>query len=162
MKHKILLYVPVITLLLWLVSIQMALDTAERVVLPVEGYDPRDLLSGHYLQIRTRYPVRPDAKDSGQKLFFCFDNSKLFPKKPDKCRVFISGENLYGRFNDGIDRFYVPEDKAKPLERLLREGARKAEIVLSVDKNGSAYVTDLLFDGKSWKELPLDHGAGVK
>lgn len=162
MKHKILLYVPVITLLLWLVSIQMALDTAERVVLPVEGYDPRDLLSGHYLQIRTRYPIRTDANASGQKLFFCFDNSRLFLKKPDRCKVFIAGENRYGRFSDGVDRFYVPEDKAEPLERLLREGSRKAEIVLSVDRNGSAYATDLLFDGKSWKELPLDHEAGRK
>lgn len=153
MKNKILLYIPIVVLLLWLVSVQQTLHNAQTVIMPVGGYDPRDLLSGHYLRIQTQYPAATGLSGFGQTIYFCVDDSKLSFGKPENCGLFIAGKNNYGRFDDGISRFYVPEKKALPLERLLRDRSRKAEIVLAVDKNGRVHAKDLLFDGKSWKEI---------
>ena len=54
------------------------------------------------------------------------------------------------RFEAGIERFYVPDDKAKHLEDLLR--FNKAGVVLSITKDGKAQVKDLLINKRSWKE----------
>ena len=41
---------PVAAMALWLISLNVALTRAREVTLAVTGYDPRDLLSGHYLR----------------------------------------------------------------------------------------------------------------
>lgn len=63
MKTRILLALPIIALFCWVSVLQVSLSTAEKIVLPVSGYDPRDLLSGHYLRIQVLYPENSPYKD---------------------------------------------------------------------------------------------------
>lgn len=119
MKTKILMALPIIVLLCWMAALQFSLSTAEKIVLPVSGYDPRDLLSGHYLRVQVRYPENSPYKD-------CCGN---------------------------IRRFYVPEDRARELEAALRSADVKAEMVISLPKNGEPKPVDLLLNGKPWTEF---------
>lgn len=119
MKTRILLALPIIALFCWVSVLQVSLSTAEKIVLPVSGYDPRDLLSGHYLRIQVLYPENSPYKDC------CND----------------------------IRRFYVPENKARALENVLRSSAVKAEMVIALPKYGSPAPVDLLLNGKSWREF---------
>ncbi len=119
MKIKILLALPIIVLFCWVSALQLSRSTAEKIVLPVSGYDPRDLLSGHYLAVQVRYPENSPYKD-------CCNN---------------------------IRRFYVPENKARILERALNSANVHAEMVIAVPKYGNPAPVDLLLNGKPWTEF---------
>lgn len=80
MKIKILLALPIIVLFFWMSALQVSLSTAEKIVLPVSGYDPRDLLSGHYLRVQVLYPENSPYKD-------CCNNIRRFYVPENKARI---------------------------------------------------------------------------
>ncbi len=157
-KTKILLFFPVLVLLGWVISIQMSLSTGIDVVLPVRGFDPRDILAGRYLAVSVDYdafasecPVEPETQRFQKKeAFFCLNSKKIVLNKTD-CSDFIKGYCRYGRFNDNVSRFYVSEKISYPLETALRNPEIKAELSLRVTKEGKAFPQDLILDG-----LPFD------
>jgi uncharacterized membrane-anchored protein len=61
----------------------------------------------------------------------------------------IRGVCKFSRFEAGIEKYYVSEDKAKHLEDQIR--SKSASIVLSITRDGQAQVKDLLVNGQSWK-----------
>ncbi len=133
-------------------------NVGREIVLDITGYDPRDLLSGHYLTFRVNYPVDGVCKNElGQPLASEIDNTYvcLKPKQSfstaeiSDCDLYIKGSCKYGQFIAGIERFYVPEDKASALEVLVRD--KKASISVNVTSDGKAFIKDLLIDGVSWK-----------
>ena len=133
----------------WVVSQGM------RATLPIQGFDPRDLLSGHYLIYRIEYgiPNLCKAKYLENKTVHACLDSKTFSigaLKPSQCRRAIRGRCESKRFIAGIERFYVPEDRARALEKAVMK--RKGSVVLALDGKGSAIVADLLIEGRSWKE----------
>ena len=69
---------------------------------------------------------------------------------PESCTILIRGTCQNGRFEAGIEKYYVPEDKAKYLEGKVR--SMSASIVISVMNDGRTQVKDLLFNGKNWKD----------
>ncbi len=129
-------------------------NTGREVTLPITGYDPRDLLSGHYLTYRVNYGVGNICGGMrGKRVrdgYVCL-NPKQFSFYPiDSCPIIIKGScKGSSRFEAGIERYYIPEDRAKPLDKDVREG--KASIVLSVQPSGKAQIKDLLIDGKPWR-----------
>ena len=122
------------------------------VILPISGYDPRDLLSGHYLIYQVNYGVpalclnTPHASEA----FVCLDDKSFHTARPMACQQLIKGKCHDSRFVAGIEKFYVPEQQAKVLEAKVM--GNSASIKLSLLPNGSAQVKDLLIEGKSWKE----------
>lgn len=129
------------------------------VTLPIEGFDPRDLLSGHYLTYSIAYGVGSvcESGDGGYasysgKSAVCLKPTLGFypaDSLPSDCTLLIRGECDAGRFNAGIERFYMPEAYASSLDNKVRE--KQGSIVLSVDTDGNAVLKDLLIDGKPWK-----------
>ena len=149
------------------------------VVIPIAGFDPRDLLSGHFLTYRLdmgeggtaicdpgweAQGERPDAAfvcvaaEGGRMLFA---RRVLLHQAPPSgtlpgCAVVLRGRCEYGRFLAGVERFYVPEEHAAALDRAVR--SRQGAVVLAVDRSGRAAVKDLLIEGKPWRkaiqELP--------
>ena len=87
------LVLPLAVLTIWSGWLGITRGIRQEVVLPIQGYDPRDLLSGHYL----RYQIKWDQANCNQ-----FEGGvcpiEMFPKEM---------------------RFYVPEHQAARLERLL-------------------------------------------
>lgn len=117
------------------------------VVLPITGYDPRDLLAGHYLTYRVDYGVEDPCRDySSQTACVCLsDEGNEFRSRCDatgRCRRFIAGSCREGRFMAGIERYYIPESKARELDAKVRRGG--AKIRVAVDPSGNAVVKDLI------------------
>lgn len=135
------------------------LRKSQTLTLPIQGYDPRDLLSGYYLRYRVKYGVKcPEKNKSKTKrrskvAYICFKPEKSITYSlPENCSLFIKGKCDFNEFQSkNINRYYIPE-RAKELEKLFTS-AKKQEVVLSVTKKGQALVKDILIDGESIKKL---------
>ena len=144
--------------------------SGQSITLPIQGYDPRDLLSGHYLQYKILYgqvcpqknnvtqTYKPSSRlknmfNTKQHSWLCLKPKKqIYNFKPalNKCSLFIKGW-CFGEFFGGGDRFYIPSAKAKQIERLFQTGKSK-EVLLSVTKKGRIFAKDILVDKKSIKQ----------
>ena len=126
---------------------------------PIEGYDPRDLLSGHYLIFRFGFEKdRPPNCSPGRGFACCVCLTKgsqggQIPdvswveecsKPPQSCDSWVPAESL-----DSLHRFYVPEGEGLRLEKEVRE--KRASIGLAVRKDGGAAIQELYLDGKPWR-----------
>lgn len=87
----------------------------------IEGYDPRDLLYGHYLMFR----YAPEK--SAAKATF-----------PAEMKDILAGLPT---------RYYLDERYALEAERLLRNTSVTAEIEVGVPSRGKPFIGDLLIDG---------------
>ena len=123
-----------------------------RVILPIQGFDPRDLLSGHYLIYTIDYGIEGLCELGGGPAFVCLDPKAFSWAKPPagQCRQLIRGRCDRTRFTAGIERFCIPEDRALSLDKAVRN--RRGDVVLVLDGKGGAQVADLLIDGRSWQE----------
>ncbi len=152
-KKKILiasLVFPILALLTMTGFRQYNLSTGRDFTLPIEGYDPRDLLSGHYLTYTVNFGIPACAKMENTKtVFICLDPKAKTFIKPAACKWYVQGTCDYGRFTAGIEKFYIPESNSRTLDKQVRD--KKASIVITVTPSGTAMVKDLLIDGKSWK-----------
>lgn len=151
---------------------------------PITGYDPRDLLSGHYLVYRIDYglgdlcyqqsggePANSQADsaqadsaqaDSGQAdssqarkptattAYVCLEPKQFSYYPIESCGYYVKGQCHFGRFSAGLERFYVPEARAKELEASIQK--HQAHIVLSALPKGRVLVKELLIDGQSWRQ----------
>ena len=127
------------------------------VVLPIQGFDPRDLLSGHYLTYEIDYGISADTgcPASDIEAAVCLTpRAQVFPSDelPANCTQFISGNcDNNARFITKLERFYIPEQYAKPLEKYVQNNQGK--LVISLDGTGSAAIRDLLINDQPWKKL---------
>ena len=120
----------------------------------IEGYDPRDILRGHYMIFRYIWPETAQNQCSGVST----------------CCMHISGDTMNptvlfqacGKSRDGIhviDRqpdeslrqYYVPEEHAPELESRLRHRKNLFEVGLVVLPDGQGQLRMMYVDGK-----PLD------
>ncbi len=152
MKQNKLLFaiaIPILALVLLTAYKAFFISTGTKVTLSIVGYDPRDLLSGHFITYTVDYKI-PDlcANQGQQEQCVCIEetgNSTLPTcAKQDRgsCKTFIKGQCNFGRLEAGIEKYYIPESKAGELDRIVRLG--KSKIVVSVDPFGNARVIDLL------------------
>ncbi len=129
--------------------------SGQEIVLPIEGFDPRDLLSGHYLTYRVNYGVDGQCSTTANsEASVCLQpDKKLYTPQavPASCQLFIRGIcDSGGLFRvPSVERFYIPEQYAVALDQKVRN--RQGSLVLSVDSRGNASIRDLLIDGKPWK-----------
>lgn len=143
------LLIPILSLFGIVVYNQHLLMSGKEVVLPIEAYDPRDMLSGHYLLYTINYGMKDICKDNNgkQAAYLCLDPKQVTFDKPHDCATLIVGRCEYSHFKAGIERFYISEVDASSYQQILRED--RAQVVLSVTADGHALVKDLLIDGKS-------------
>ncbi|MBF0195122.1 MAG: GDYXXLXY domain-containing protein [Magnetococcales bacterium] len=145
--------IPLLALAGLVVEKERRMTQGEEVVLPIVGFDPRDLLSGHYLIYQIQYNVKnlckKISKQSENKIGYVVINPPEFQTwEPTIGQVFIKGECKNGNFKAGIERFYIPQEHAKILDEVIR--GKQGKIVLSVFYDGRAQVKDLLINDKSW------------
>ncbi|MES2854554.1 MAG: GDYXXLXY domain-containing protein [Bdellovibrionota bacterium] len=120
-------------------------------VFKIVGYDPRDLISGHYVVYGVEYEAGDVCSGKSGLTYLCLDTGESFSEEPDRsCSKFLRGTCDTGRFAAGIERFYIPDSEAKRLDRKVREGA--GSIKVSIDSSGNGVVKDLLIDGVTWSE----------
>lgn len=121
-----LVLLPVIILLVWVMTLEVQIQQGREVVIRLRGYDPRDLLSGHYIS----YQLDWAETDCAQ-----FENG-ICPRKDF----------------DQVGRFYVDEDKAPALDKLVRDNNNTAEMVFSYRKGMKPLALNLLVNGESWEK----------
>lgn len=131
----LILFLPVIILGCWTIWFYTQKITGKDVVVSIRGYDPRDLLSGHYIQ----YTIDWEQTDCNQ-----FPDG-ICPKN-EFCE-----ESRWGR----QCRFYIPEKNARALDRLFWKRNTTDmifEVVYSYHKGRKALAKQLLINGKDWRE----------
>ncbi len=138
MNKKILALVfiiPFVILLAWTIWLYAQQATGKEVKVAVNGYDPRDLLSGHYIQ----YTIDWDRTDCRQ-----FPNG-ICPKN-EFCKNARWGRQC---------RFYIPEKNAAELDELFwrrRVTGMIFEVVYSYRKGSEPLAKQLLINGQDWRE----------
>lgn len=134
--------------------------------IPIEGYDPRDLLHGQYLQYRHR--LRWQGADTcgygsqgprepapgcclcltrdGVSGYDPFVRQVQCDEAPRACEASLRAETMMPP-----QRYFVPEDRAQALESALR--AHEAAIELTVSPSGEPAVRELLLDRRPWRDV---------
>lgn len=148
------LVIPILSLAAIVLNNVYEIRTGKEIVLPIIGYDPRDLLAGHYLNYRIEYGV-PDicANNINNQMknndaYVCLEPKQFSFTVPEDCELMIKGVCSYTNFDAGVQRFYASEANAKLLEKDLLKG--NASVALAVTESGKAYVKYLLVGGKQW------------
>jgi uncharacterized membrane-anchored protein len=142
----------------WISSLEAGLRY-DTVKLPVEGFDPRDLLSGRYIRFRlvaereaaALVPVQ-DRLRSGP-VSFCAEASAglVHPVRMrapgERCALVLTGELVGGVVRFPADRFYVDERRAGQVAA-VRAGPR-TYLVATLDEGGAVHAVDLVVEGES-------------
>ena len=157
MRNKIIACAFALTVLFgWAIYHTVNSNIGQIVEIKVSGYDPRDLLSGHYLTYTVDYDnfKHADCRNfqSEPAVYLCLAIGKLSAKKPADCLA-VKGICRYSRFVAGIERFYIPQDYAPKLDAALRAGKHDAKIKVLITRGGKTYVKDMFFDGISAKDF---------
>ncbi len=101
----LLMAIPSLVLLGWLGMLYFPYISAPKVTIAVSGYDPRDLLSGHYLNLRLNW----DKTD---------------------CKQFADNVCPKERFKENY-RYYLPAEEAKTAEKDIFEQGTNAFLEFS-------------------------------
>lgn len=143
MKNKFLLFIlliPVICLFVWNCYLWYNKDSGAEITVAITGYDPRDLLSGHYI----RYQINWNNTDLTQ-----------FEDKP------FTKQDFTDSLNKKSLRFYVSERHAKTLDKILfhesfkpkEEQQTTIEVVYSYKKGKHPIAKKLLLNGKDYRKI---------
>lgn len=123
---------PWVCLLVWTLSLTVQRFRGSEVTVRVMGYDPRDLLSGHYIA----YEIDWEHTDCTQ-----FANGSC--PREEFCK-----EARWGR----QCRFYVPETQAQRLDKLFRQSsANRFEVIYAYKPGQTPIAKQLLINGKDWQ-----------
>jgi hypothetical protein len=135
---------------------------APQIEVKIEGYDPRDLFRGQYLQYRIAVEGRDVAMNTGRVDGMMVGADGIYlndacagPKnprlravrlhdgvaRPSDCEIDLPADFIYE-----THRFYVQQDRGRDLEDALREG--RASVRLRVVSQKEVMVEQLLVDGK--------------
>lgn len=128
------LTLPLLILACWAGWLAVQRENGREVKVVISGYDPRDLLSGHYIA----YTIDWDRTDCAQ-----FNEQGVCPKK-DFCQ-----EARWGR----QCRFYISDVRAKALDDLFRYHNREYlfEVVYAYSSGQSPIAKKLLINGQDWE-----------
>lgn len=122
------LFIPFIGMCCWAMYYAYFVKNATEVVLPITGYDPRNLLSGHYIDFRIDW---------------------------SKANCYQAGWNGVCPMSDfrNATRFYVPENKARELERFINNNNFETSVIFAYQKGFRSVAKELLIEGQLWEEF---------
>src|SRR6516162_7715393 len=142
------------------VALEESLRRGSPIHLPIEGYDPRDLLSGHYVRFQlvavreaTSF-IEPRGTNSPQ--MFCIEaRDGLYHVKgvrtgsASSCFPFLRATlDQWAHWDFGVDRFYVDERLANEARQI--QANPNTYLIATVDDNGTVHPVDLVVNGKSF------------
>lgn len=130
-------------------------------LIPIAGYDPRDLLSGHYLQFRYDWEkigadVESCTWSHGSTCCIClepgpggdFTHPRAETTTCTRARACTAHLDDDAAFERG--RVYIPEGEGKRLEALVRD--RRAAVLITPQPSGKPAVNALYIDERPWQE----------
>lgn len=135
----LLIAAPALLLALFTTTLLWQRSLLPEVTLRIAGYDPRDLLSGHYIA----YTIDWENTD-------CTQFAGNHCPRDEFARSSIDG--LWGKYH----RFYIPEENAELLDSLFRQASENLvfEVVYGYAPNFRPQIKRLLINGRNWDEYP--------
>ena len=167
--QKVAVALPLVLLALMVARAEMQLADSTVYYFEIQGYDPRDLLRGHYMRFRlavTPVETLESCAVGSADCCYCLEPGPAMPSlatlatcqtAAEKCEDFVRTEALHA-----LDRFYIPEEGRRQMERNLRDAARhdRAHLAVAVSSSGEPLIQALLVDGVPiTAERPPDDGA---
>lgn len=155
---------PLIAVVIGIARAELHFAGARDVTFQIEGFDPRDLLRGRYLQFRLRVEESPALEAcSGPDCCLCLTlRGRETPPLTARAHCTTARREciavLPTRYVEESLRYYVPELEAQTLEQQLIDAMehQAAQVVLAIDADGHAEVRAL----KLWgREIPGAVGA---
>ncbi len=157
-------FIPIAVLLLWTLQLAVNQRQGTSVELPIKGFDPRDILSGHYLRFRLDLAAddpcptinNMSVKDEKPRCV-CIQPAKPLAQitwkgtceeKPEDCRLFIRGRCEWQGFAAGIERYYIPETDSAFIPRLPDHST----LVISVQASGITLPLELKPSGTNYRQ----------
>lgn len=120
---------------------------------PIAGYDPRDILRGHYVVYTYEWPgleTAPRGAGAGDTL--CLEGdaphlTRVFPPRGQACETFVTARGGWNDPEGGLatGRLYVPQDRAAALERRLADPALQGMVHIRVREDGHLTPLDIAF-----------------
>lgn len=158
--------VPVLGLAMLVGRAEYASSHGRAWTIPIEGFDPRDLLHGQYLQYR--YRLRWQGLDTcgvgqygGHELapscclclthdtadgYDPFVRQVMCEEAPGQCEGTLRSDAMMPP-----QRYFVPEDRAQDLESALR--THDAALELTASPQGQPAVRELMLDRRPWRDV---------
>ncbi|MDR2901911.1 MAG: hypothetical protein LBU87_02225 [Lactobacillales bacterium] len=121
------LFLPLAVFMAWNIYMFSITKEGATVHLPITGYDPKNLLSGHYIDYRINW-TKADCRQF---------RDNICPKKEFK----------------GTERMYIPEKYAAQLDRMLASNIYTFEILYAYREGRRPIVKDMLINNRPWREL---------
>ena len=147
----------------------------------ITGYDPRDMLIGHYLSFRFNWNLQSsiNACPTGKNCCLCLEkqNDSNVPRSsllsctataqclntialPDNAHCGTGGQNCVNNediFNPlGVQRYYIPET-ATALSRFLTNTKYDVTLDLQISPSGQHRLGKLYIDGTEWQDYLVQH-----
>jgi len=156
----------------------MARDSGQEVVLPITGYDPRELLTGHYVrfQFRSEYPPgTPCPPGSGgyvaRKAWVALRRQgdhhvatgvaetraaalklgEIAVKGDIDCLSRTAPDNTWVILNLGLERLHADQEQAEAIQKVMlatRDGPATGLAVVSVGADGKARLKGVTAGGR--------------
>lgn len=130
---------------------------------PIEGYDPRDLLRGHYVEFTYDWPEL-DEEDFVIADRLCLHGeapeidyvTRLEPDESD-CdnEIVVNLASVYGYDSLATGRLYLDQDRALEVDEILRERDQQGIVTISLREDGIFTPIDIRFE-------PLDEDEGTE
>lgn len=123
---------------------------------PITGYDPRDLLRGHYTEFQYDWPGLEDTSGDGPLQNLCLIGQAPVitrtiraddPAVLASCRhpVRLDAGAVYGRQSLQRGRLYLGQERAREVDRLLRNRDQRAIITIRLRSDGTITPLDIRF-----------------
>jgi len=158
-RNKIIaLLIPILIIVGSIGKSEYQLATGEMWKFKISGYDPRDLLRGNYVMYQVEFDWEAGKKECSDKKDCCVclkrKKDSLNSTKVSKTSCSLAAERCDGliqeRYLQTLRKYFIPEDKGKALEKVIREN--DAEILVAISDDGHPVVRDLLVDGNTWSK----------
>ena len=123
-------------------------------IVPVAGYDPRDLLRGHYVQFTYDWPGLEDAaRFDGGPAELCLHGAaprldRVSPPAPGSpCANLARAPDADGGYPMGLTmgRVYIPQTRSEELTRKLTDPGLRGFVVLRQREDGTITPRELRF-----------------
>jgi uncharacterized membrane-anchored protein len=146
----------------WITREELARRSGPEILLPIEGYDPRDLLSGHYLRfalVASREALALETASAPRGLGFGVDRYCLERgadgrdhvtrrmTEGEPCATFLTGQRTFGRINFGVDRVYIDERFQNETIGTNADPDTDTYLRVRVDGGGRVHIVDLILHG---------------
>jgi len=119
----------------------------------IAGYDPRDLLQGHYLRYRLHWPAG-EACD-GPTCCLCLQTSGVHTRIQCGVADAACDAQLSRQMVDQAREFFIQEGAGPALEQAIRRG--QGAMALNVTPNGQVHVHELFIDGLRYRRWRRDN-----